>query len=153
MGAMVEVSINKQFDVNADIDTVFALLSNVPESASHFPKVAQLVDEGDNTYRWEMEEMAAAGFSHQVIYAAKYHSDKDSGSITWTAVPGVGNSLINGSWALSSNGSGTSLTFTTTGELNVPVPRLMAKMAKPVVTQQFSQEVDTYISNLKNALG
>lgn len=148
--AKVSVSSTRTFSVAADVGTVFALLADVPASAAHFEGVADLVDKGDNTYCWNMEEMGAVGITHQVVYTSKYISDEAAGTIEWIPVAG-GNSEIAGSWKLSDNGNGTDLEFTTSGELDIPVPRLMVKMARGVVQGQFDEQLDTYMNNLKNA--
>lgn len=150
MGTKVSVTLNKKFNVGASIDKTFALLANVPESASHYPGVEKLNDQGDGVYEWIMEEIGAAGFSHQVIYASKYVSDEAAGTISWTPVGG--NSDISGSWALAADGDGTSCTFNVNADLDVPVPRLLKGMVKPVVEQQFGSQTDIYIENLKKAL-
>lgn len=150
MGTKVTVSVNKSFDVNADVSRVFALLSNVPESASHYPSVDKLNDKGDGVYEWVMDEIGVGGFSHQVIYASKYVSDSDAGTISWT--PAGGNSDISGDWKLSDNGSGTTCVFTVNADLDIPVPRLLKGMAKPLVEQQFDGQINQYIENLKTAL-
>lgn len=150
MGTKVTVSVNKTFDVNADVDRVFDLLANVPESASHYPNVDKLNDKGDGVYEWVMEEIGVGGFSHQVIYASKYVGDKAAGTVEWT--PAGGNSDISGNWKLSDNGNGTTCQFTVNADLDIPVPRLLKGMAKPMVEQQFNGQIDEYIGNLKNTL-
>ena len=45
------------FEVKALAADVFAVLSDVPTSASHFPKLHSLVDLGGNRYRWEMDKL------------------------------------------------------------------------------------------------
>lgn len=150
MGTKVSVSFNKTFNVGADIGRVFDLLSNVPESASHYPSVNALNDKGDGVYEWVMDEIGAGGFSHQVIYSSKYISDRDAGTIVWT--PEGGNSDISGDWKLEADGDGTKCTFTVNADLDVPVPRLLKGMVKPVVEQQFSSQIETYIKNLQTTL-
>lgn len=146
--AQVNVSFTQTFSVPADIATVFALLSDVPASAAHFDTLDRLDDKGDNTYCWNMEKMGVMGITHQVIYTSKYVSDETAGTIEWVPVSG-GNSEIAGSWKLSDNGNGTDLAFTTSGKLDVPVPRLMVKMAKGVVQGQFDDQLASYFDNLK----
>lgn len=150
MGTKITVSVNKTFDVDADVDRVFDLLANVPESASHYPNVEKLNDKGDNVYEWVMEEIGVANFSHQVIYASKYVGDKAAGTVVWT--PAGGDSEVSGDWKLTSNGSGTTCEFTVNANLDLPVPRLLKGMAKPLVEQQFDGQIDQYISNLKTTL-
>ena len=47
MTVNVTIDLGYEFDVKASAKDVFAVLSDVPTSASHFPKVHQLVDLGD----------------------------------------------------------------------------------------------------------
>ena len=56
-----------EFEVNAPAAEVFAVLSDVPESASHFPNLARLTALGAQTYRWEMEKVGPAQLNLQTI--------------------------------------------------------------------------------------
>ncbi|NBX22085.1 MAG: hypothetical protein EBR58_12260, partial [Betaproteobacteria bacterium] len=103
MAVTVEINLGYEFDVKAKASEVFAVLSDVPTSASHFPKVDQLVDLGDNTYRWEMEKIGIASITLQTVYASKYTSNKAKGTVTWTPVKGEGNALVAGSWKITDN--------------------------------------------------
>ena len=76
MAITVPFDLAYEFEVKAPFAEVFAVLSDVPASAGHFPKVARLVDLGANTYRWEMEKVGAGQVSIQTIYASRYVSDK-----------------------------------------------------------------------------
>ena len=51
MAITVSIELNRELDLPAGYDEVFELLADVPASASHFPKVHNLVDLGDNAYR------------------------------------------------------------------------------------------------------
>lgn len=153
MAVKIDIEINKEFDVPADIDTVFNLLADVPESASHFPKVDQLTDLGDNTFRWEMEKVGIDKHAIQTVYACKYESDADSGKITWTPIKGEGNGVVSGDWTLTENGDGTHVVFCSEAELTLPLPGLLKLAISPVVKHEFSSMVDTYIDNLKNTFG
>ena len=68
MTIQVTIEITRDFDVSADFEATFALLSDVPKSASHFPKVNKLIDMGNNTYRWEMERLRVDKHAIQTIY-------------------------------------------------------------------------------------
>lgn len=153
MAVTVSIDLSRSFSVASSPDDTFDLLSDVPRSVSHFPKVDQLVDMGDNTFRWEMQKIGIDKYSIQTIYACKYLSDKEAGKIWWTPVAGVGNGVVKGSWQLRPQGSGTKVEFSAEGELTVPLPRLAKMVVTPVVRREFAGMVDKYIENLKKTLG
>ena len=153
MAVTVPFDLAYEFEVKAPAADVFAVLSDVPTSASHFPKVAKLVDMGDNTYRWEMEKVGTAQVNIQTIYASKYVSDKKKGSVVWTAVTGVGNALIDGSWAITAKKQSTLVVLKITGEVHVPLPGLMKMVVVPIVEGEFEKMTDQYIANLTKKFG
>lgn len=154
MAITVPIELGYEFEVKAKYDDVFAVLSDVPESASHFPKVDQLVDLGGNTYRWEMQKVGTAQVNIQTVYASKYTSDKAKGSIKWTPVKGVGNALVGGSWKITDNkGKSTKIVFKVDGTVDVPLPALMKAIVGPVVASEFEKLVEKYIDNLIKRFG
>lgn len=152
MAVKVSIDVDREFEVKADIDTAFALLASVPDSAAHFPKVDELVDLGDNTYRWEMEKIGLGDHSIQTIYACQYDADEGSKAVKWVPIKGEGNGVVKGSWNLEENGGGTTCKLTTSAELTLPLPGLLKLAISPVVKHEFTSMVDEYIDNLKGAL-
>ncbi|NMT62180.1 SRPBCC family protein [Marinobacter orientalis] len=153
MAITVSIELNRELDLPAGYDKVFDLLSDVPASASHFPKVRKLVDLGDNTYRWEMEKVGVDKHAIQSIYACKYHADRENGKITWEPVKGEGNGVVKGSWTLKAKDDNTtSVKFQTSAELTVPLPSLLKLAISPVIKHEFNSLVDTYMKNLKKAV-
>ena len=57
MAFSVPIELGYEFSVKSPFEDVFAVLSDVPKSVSHFPKVDRLVDEGKGVYRWEMKKV------------------------------------------------------------------------------------------------
>lgn len=152
MTIQVTIEITRDFDVSADFEATFALLSDVPKSASHFPKVDKLIDMGNNTYRWEMERLGVDKHAIQTIYAAHYVSDKEAGKVTWNRVENVGNGLVDGNWVITPAGARTHLRFCTQGVLTLPLPGFLKLAVSPVVKHEFNALVDRYVSNLQRAL-
>tara|TARA_B110001452_G_C15106047_1_gene385615 strand:+ start:73 stop:534 length:462 start_codon:yes stop_codon:yes gene_type:complete len=149
MTVKVTVEVNRKLTVNADIDTVFTLLSDVNTAVSYFPNVQELTDLGDNAFRWEMEEISSGGYTVKTIYACQYAVDSDAKTIVWTPVKGVGNGIVSGQWELTAVETGTDISFTTQAELTFPFPRLLKLVTSPIVKLEFTGMVDTYLSNLK----
>ena len=153
MAITVEINLGYEFDVKAKASEVFAVLSDVTTSASHFPKVDQLVDLGDNTYRWEMEKIGIASITLQTVYASKYTSNKAKGTVNWTPVKGEGNALVAGSWKITDNKKSTNVVLEIQGELTLPLPGLMKMVAAPVAEAEFEKMVEQYIDNLTQHFG
>lgn len=157
MTVTVAIDLGYEFAVKAPFDEVFALLSDVPKSASHFPKVHKLVDIGNDSYRWEMEKVGTQQVNIQTVYASHYKSQRDAGgrkgTVTWTPVKGEGNALVGGSWKIVGKKDRTELQFKVDGTVDVPLPGLMKMVVAPVVKGEFEKLVEKYIENLVDAFG
>ena len=153
MTITVAIDLGYEFAVRAPYKDVFDLLSDVPTSASFFPKVDKLTDLGANTYRWEMEKVGTAQVNIQTVYASKYVSNKAKGTVVWTPVKGEGNALVGGSWTITDHKKTTALVFKVQGTVDVPLPGLMKMVVAPVVRGEFEKLVETYIDNLIKKFG
>jgi carbon monoxide dehydrogenase subunit G len=154
MTVTVHIDLGYEFEVKAKYEDVFAVLSDVPKSVSHFPKVDKLTDLGDGVYKWEMQKVGTAQVNIQTVYASKYTSDKAKGVVKWTPVKGVGNAQVGGSWKITDNkGKSTTLVLKTEGTVDVPVPGLMKMVVEPIVASEFEKLVEKYIDNLVKTFG
>jgi carbon monoxide dehydrogenase subunit G len=150
----VKIDLGYEFDVKALAADVFAVLSDVPISASFFPKVDKLVDLGDGVYRWEMDKIGVASINLQTIYACKYTSNKAKGIVTWSPIKSEGNALVSGSWTIRDNKKkSTNLVLQINGDLEIPLPSLMKMVVSPIVEAEFEKMVEKYISNLTKHFG
>ena len=153
MAITVPFDLAYEFEVNAPFAEVFSVLADVPTSASHFPKLARLVDLGDDSYRWEMDKVGTDSLHIQTIYASRYVADKKKGSVVWTPVAGLGNAQVGGSWAISRKKTYTHLVLRISGELQLPLPALMKALVTPVVIGEYEKLVEQYIDNLIRRFG
>jgi carbon monoxide dehydrogenase subunit G len=153
MAVTVPFDLSYEFEVKASADDVFAVLSDVPTSASHFPKVDKLVDLGGNAYRWELQKVGTAQVHIQTVYASKYVSDRAQGKVSWTPVPGVGNGQVSGSWTLTEKKKSTHVRLDIHGEIIVPLPGLMKMIVVPVVTSENERLIEKYIDSLIQRFG
>ena len=153
MTVTVAIDLGYEFAVKAPFKEVFDVLSDVPTSVSHFPKVDKLVDMGDGVYRWEMAKVGTAQVNIQTVYASKYVSNRAKGSVLWTPVPGVGNALVGGSWKIGDQKKSTALEFKVKGTVDVALPGLMKMVVVPVVQGEFEKLVEKYIDNLIKRFG
>ncbi len=154
MTVTVKIDLGYEFEVKSKYDEVFGVLSDVPESVSHFPKVEKLTDMGDGVYKWEMQKVGTAQVNIQTVYASKYTSDKAKGMVKWTPVKGVGNAQVGGNWKLTDNkGKTTKCVLKIEGTVDVPLPGLMKMVVEPVVASEFEKLVEKYIDNLIKRFG
>ena len=153
MAVTVNVELGYEFDVKASAKEVFDVLSDVPTSASFYPKVDKLVDLGDGAYRWEMEKIGIASVNLQTIYASKYVANKAKGTVVWTPVKGEGNALVSGSWKITDKKKSTNLVLTIEGAVTLPLPGLMKMVVAPVVEAEFEKMTEQYIDNLTQRFG
>ena len=149
----VPIDLGYEFDVNASAKEVFDVLSNVPDSASHFPKVDKLIDLGEGAYRWEMAKIGIGKIHLQTVYASKYVSNKAKGTVHWTPLKDEGNAQVSGAWKIVGRKKSTHIEFTVHGELTLPLPGLMKIVVEPVVQSEFEKMTDTYIDNLTRRFG
>lgn len=150
MAFTVDISIDRKLKVKCPYAFVFDTLADVPYSAGHFPKVDELVDLGNECYRWEMEKIGLDRYYIQTVYACEYTWDKEEGWIRWAPVDGVGNGRVEGQWDLKDvGGTHTQARLQTTGALTLPFPRLAKVIVAPLVEREFTGLVDEYIENLK----
>jgi carbon monoxide dehydrogenase subunit G len=153
MAITVPFDLSYEFEVKAGAAEVFAVLADVPTSASHFPKVDKLVPLGGNAYRWELQKVGTAQINIQTIYAATYVADRKKLGVTWTPVKGVGNAQIGGSWTITDKKTSTHIVLHIQGEIIVPLPGLMKLLVVPVVTNENEKLVEKYIDNLIKRFG
>lgn len=152
MAFVVEVEIEKEFEAACSGDFAFEVVADVPFSASHFPKVEQLVDLGDGKYRWEMEKIGINNYSIQTIYASKYVADPEKLTVKWTPVKGEGNATVSGKWTIKEKDGKTKMKLSTKGEMELPLPSLVKFAVAPIVRAQFEGLVDQYVEKLTRTL-
>jgi carbon monoxide dehydrogenase subunit G len=153
MSITVHIDLGYEFAVKASASDVFDVLSDVPTSASFFPKVDKLVDLGGGSFRWEMAKIGIAQINLQTIYASNYIADRAKGTVVWTPVKGEGNALVSGSWTITEKKKSTQLVLQITGDLTLPLPGLMKMVVAPVVESEFEKMAEQYIDNLVERFG
>jgi ribosome-associated toxin RatA of RatAB toxin-antitoxin module len=153
MSVTVPFDLSYELEVRASAAEVFAVLADVPTSASFFPKVDKLVALGGNRYRWELHRVGTEQIHVQTIYASKYAADRRKLRVSWTPVEGVGNALIGGSWTLTARKNSTHIVLHIHGEITVPMPGLAKMLVVPVVTRENEQLVEEYLHNLAERFG
>lgn len=153
MSLTIDLHLAYELDVKASAQEAFALLSDVPRSASHYPKLAHLEDLGKGAYRWEMEPVGSGPVHLQTVYAAHYLSSKSKGTVTWTPVAGEGNARVAGSWTITAHKGFTRLVLEINASVDLPLPGLMKAVAEPIVEFEFESLTEQYLDRIAQTLG
>ncbi len=153
MTITAQVDLEYEFAVKAKAADVFALLSNVVESASHFPKVQAVTDLGKGVFQWEMQKVGTPQVNIQTVYASKYKADAKKGTVIWTPVKGTGNAQVAGGWTITDRKKSTALKLVVQATVFVPLPDIMQSIVQPVVSAEFEKLLDQYINNLIDRFG
>lgn len=142
-----------EFDVKASAKEVYEVLADVPTSASFYPGVDQLIDQGDGVHRWEMKKIGLAQISLQTVYTSKYVGNKAKRTVVWTPLAGQGNALVSGSWKITNNKNSTNVVLSLAVVLIIPLLALMKPVVAPVVKAEFEKLTEQYIDNLVEHFG
>ncbi len=150
MSFSVSITVDKGFETPCSPEKVFSLLSDVRRSASFFPKVERIIDEGDHVYRWEMAKICVGNYTlQQTVYASRYICDPATLKVSWTPVIGVGNALVEGEWLLTPKDGGTSVTLRSSGEMTIDFPAILQIIIAPLVQIEFADLMERYLVHLK----
>lgn len=153
MAFTVEVDIDTKFEAACTKDRAYEIVSDVPWSVSHFPKMDRLVDMGAGKYRWEMAKIGIDRYSLQTVYASKYTCDDTKQTVKWVPVKGVGNGDVSGKWTLKAlDDKRTELRLQTKAVLELPFPKLAKMIVGPVVRSEFERMISQYLENLTGTL-
>lgn len=153
MTVQAEVDLEYEFAVKAKAAKVFALLSDVPASASHFPKVHAVTDLGKGVFQWEMQKVGSPQVNIQTVYASKYKIDATKRLVSWSPVKNTGNAQVSGSWTITDQKKSTALRLIVQATVFVPLPDIMQAIVQPVVSAEFEKLLDQYIANLIEEFG
>jgi carbon monoxide dehydrogenase subunit G len=153
MTITAEVDLEYEFAVKAKAAEVFALLSDVPESSSYFPKVDSVEDLGKGVYQWNMQKVGTPQVNIQTVYASKYKSDAKKGTVVWIPVKNTGNAQVSGGWTITDRKKSTALKLIVQATVFVPLPDIMQAIVQPVVSAEFEKLLDQYINNLIDRFG
>lgn len=149
----LELTVIQSFVVRASREEVWAVIADVPLSASHFPDVDRLVPLGDGVYRWELKSVGLGGMRLQTVYATRYVADAAAGTVTWTAVEGIGNTRVSGQWRMAPQGTGTRLDLRNVSSFHLPLPGPLRRVISPAAEAVHRAAVGTYVDNLARRFG
>jgi hypothetical protein len=133
-------------------EAVYALLADVPRSASHFPDLESLVPHGPDRWGWRLARLGAGPLVFQVVYVSDYRFDPEKLDIRWTPVTGLGNTRVGGAWRIHPDGAGSRFELSSDYVVSTPFPTLARRAAEAIMQRENERILGTYLDNLVRTL-
>lgn len=143
----ISSQVRRSADTRADADSIYALLADVGRSVSHFPDLESVVERGGAWY-WTFHKLGAGPFTFQVSYANRYFMDAAARRVWWEAVPGFGNTRIDGQWIIEPH----RFTMEARFALQTPFPRISRAPVEAIVQHENERLINAYLHNLVTTL-
>lgn len=149
--AKIEAKESRRFKVNASIEEAYELFSDPEKQAGLFNELEryELVD--DETVRYVLEEQKEKGITFQGDYTVRYVGN-GSDKVEWETLEG--NIETEGVVRLEKvSDDVTEIDYNETLTPDLPIPRLMARVFKPIVSREVRKGIGEYLENVERELG
>lgn len=139
--------------VKAPIEAVYKHFWNVVSTAKQIPGIESCKSVGKDLYRFVYEERSQGPVTICVRYTSQYEGN-GTNQITYKSVAsGDDNADVEGKIKLQSKGPGsTKITLWQMMAPELPVPRLLQPLARPIVQRETSEGLRGYLENVKQLL-
>lgn len=139
---------HERFTVDAPPDVVAAHFSDLDMIVKHYGPIERSEKLDADTLRLTLQEKGMKGVSYQAQYTVRY--EREPGVLRWKTIASD-NLWSSGEARFSAQGAGTLVDYTQRIETEVPVPRLLAKMADGIVTREIEGGVKAYLQRMRAA--
>lgn len=106
----------------------------------------------DGVWHWVLEEKSEKGITYKADYKVRYVFNEDEGEVTWEPHGEDNNMKSSGFARIKEASDGTQVHYKETIASDLPIPKLMAKVFKPIVAREIAKGVGEYLECSKNYL-
>jgi carbon monoxide dehydrogenase subunit G len=146
--AWVKGKEDRSFIVDAPYDDVVEFFCEPANFRAAFSQMEQSEEIEEGVWHWTLQEKSEKGVRFQGIYTVEYQRDGDS--IEWATREG--NMKSSGSTRFDDLDGTTRVHYEETLEVDLPIPRLMAKVFKPIVSREVSGGIGDFLDEAKSIL-
>ncbi len=147
--AWVEGVVERTFVVNAPLEKVSSFFCDPAEFQAAFGSMEKSEEIEEGVWHWTLEKKSEKGITFQGIYKVKYTRDGDS--VRWETLEG--NVRSNGSTQCRSlGGDRTEVVYNETMQTDLPIPRLAAKVFKPIVCREVRAGIGDFLDRAKSLI-
>ena len=143
--AWIDGTEEQTFVVSASLEDTLNYFGHPAEFKQCFTDLESSEEIEEGRWRWTLAEMSAKGVSYQAKYTVEYTIDEASNKVTWETVGDDNTMRSNGSAELSEVSDGTEVDYTETISADLPIPGLMAKVFKPIVSREITKGVGEFL--------
>lgn len=141
--AWIEGTEEQTLTINVPAARVLEYFSTPTQFGEAYVDAESIEHVEDNVYAFNLVEKSEKGIKFQGIYTVEYTVSEDR--VDWTHV-GEGNMRTTGSVVIvSHDADSTELTYTETLSPDLPIPAIMARVFKPIVSRQISAGIATFL--------
>ena len=147
--AKIPATETQTFEVNAPIERVYEAFVNPEIVKENFVGLesAEFVEKDE--VRWHVKEKVDKGMRFKGDYTVKYEGNgKDR--VWWRST--AGNIETNAEVTLTQLPNGVRVVYRETLTPDLPIPKLMAKIFKPLVAREVRKDLTRYAENVKRYL-
>lgn len=142
--AWIEGAHTESFVVDQPIDVVAAFFCDPAEFQRAFTQLASCEEVEENVWRWVLQPQSEAGVKFQADYTVEY--TRDGNTVTWSTRDG-GTLRSHGRTVLTDLGGGqTEVDYQETIATDLPIPRLAAKVFRPIVAREIAKGVGEFLT-------
>ncbi len=144
--AWIEGTEARKFKVDAPIDVVADFFCDPAQFQEAFGEMESCEELEDGVWKWTLVEKAEKGITFQGTYTVDYR--RDGNTCEWTTRPGS-NSKSTGRVVCTARGDKTEVDYTETLSFDLPIPKLAAKIFKPIVAREIRHGVGDFLDRGK----
>ncbi len=148
--AWVEGELDTTITIDAPYDEVLSFFQHPEEFKAAFGEMEKGEEVDGGVWEWVLEEKSEKGITFQGHYKVAY-TETDDG-MTWESLD-EGNMRSKGSSEVRDVGDGTTeVHYVERMRTDLPIPKLMAKVFRPIVSREVTKGLSNFLDNAKELL-
>eukprot|EP01112_Ceratiomyxa_fruticulosa_P014849 TRINITY_DN4304_c0_g1_i1.p1 TRINITY_DN4304_c0_g1~~TRINITY_DN4304_c0_g1_i1.p1 ORF type:complete len:464 (+),score=97.64 TRINITY_DN4304_c0_g1_i1:998-2389(+) len=133
--------------VNVPAEKLIQLLLDVPTIAKVYPTVESVESQGNNTYKWTMQERNVGNIRMKASHVNKY--SRSGNKVSWENVSG-GNMSTSGKFIVEPKGpNACTLSAEVNAEAAIEIPSLLVAFAKQVGNREMTSTWNAFLQGIK----
>ena len=139
----------RTYMIDAPSEDVIDFFCNPERFKEAFGQLESAEEVEPNVWTWTLVEKAEKGIRFQGVYTVEYTREGDVG--TWDSRAGT-NSSSKGRVSCRALGALTEVTYSETLGFDLPIPKLAAKLFRPIVAREIRHGVGEFLDSAKEIL-
>lgn len=146
--AWIEGTEDRTFVVDAPYGDVVEFFCEPDHFREAFSQMEASEELEPGVWRWTLQPKAEKGIKFQGIYTVEY--DRNGDSVSWDTREG--NMKSSGSTSFDDLDGKTRVHYQETLNIDLPIPRLMAKVFKPIVSREVAGGIADFLDRAQSIL-